>query len=185
MSTTSYTLDQFLADTRSTIKSKGLPSGLEEIRRHVERLLQNPTLLTDRLGDPLPYTSRQAIAYDPETDIHVLVHGREKAGKSVPHDHGPCWVIYGQFTNYTQMKRWKRLDDGHVDEHAELALQKDFRLPAGEAAAFAVGDIHSIEYPDDTFFIRVTGGDVEQQKTLRFNLDDQTVEVEDRTKGRA
>jgi len=26
----------------------------------------------------------------------------------------------------------------------------------------------------------VTGGDVEKQKTLRFNLDKQTVEVEDR-----
>jgi hypothetical protein len=36
-----------------------------------------------------------------------------------------------------------------------------------------------------TFFIRVTGGDVEQQKTLRFDLDKQTVEVEDRARRRA
>ena len=54
------------------------------------------------------------------------------------------------------------------------------RLNAGEAAAFAKGDIHAIAYGDDTFFIRVTGGDVEKQKTLRFNLEKQTVEVEDR-----
>ena len=27
-----YSLDQFLADTRATIKSKGIPSGLAEIR---------------------------------------------------------------------------------------------------------------------------------------------------------
>jgi hypothetical protein len=80
------------------------------------------------------------------------------------------------------MRRWKRLDDGTSEGHAELALQKEFRLNTGQAAAFAVGDIHSIEYPDETFFIRVTGGDVEQQKTLRFDLEKQTVAIEDRTK---
>jgi hypothetical protein len=45
---------------------------------------------------------------------------------------------------------------------------------------FAVGDIHSIEYGDDTFFLRVTGGDVESKKTLKFDVDKKTVEVADR-----
>ncbi len=54
---------------------------------------------------------------------------------------------------------------------------------AGHAAVFAVGDIHSIEYGDDTFFIRVTGGDVESQKTLRFDLDKKSVQVADRAQG--
>jgi hypothetical protein len=79
------------------------------------------------------------------------------------------------------MTRWKRLDNGgNTAGHAELTVQKQFRLNEGEAAAFARGDIHSIAYGDDTFFIRVTGGDVEKQKTLRFHLEKQTVEVEDR-----
>ena len=182
MTTAPYTLDQFLADTRATIKTKGIPSGLEEIRRHVEHLLTNPTLLKEHLGAPVPYPERHTIGYDPETDVHVLVHGREKGGKSMPHDHGPCWVVYGQYAQFTQMRRWKRLDDGSQAGHAELALQKNFRLNTGEAAAFAKGDIHSIEYPEGTFFIRVTGGDVEKQQTLRFDLDQQTVIVEDRAK---
>lgn len=176
-----YTLDQFLADTRATIRNKGVPAGLEEIRRHLEHLLQNPTLLKDYLGDPVPHFPRRTIGHDPQTDVHVLVHGRETAGTSTPHDHGPCWVVYGNYTRYTQMRRWKRLDDGSQPGHAELTLQKNFRLNAGEAAAFAPGDIHSIEYPDNTYFIRVTGGDVEQQKTLRFDLDSQSVSIEDRS----
>jgi len=179
--TTTYTVEQFLAATRATIRSKGVPSGLEEIRQHVERLLANPTLLQDYVGNPAPYQDRTTIGYDPETDVHVLVHGREKDGKSAPHDHGPCWVVYGQYRHYTDMTRWKRLDDGATPGHAELTVQKQFRLNTGEAVAFARGDIHSIAYGDDTFFIRVTGGDVEKQKTLRFNLENQTVEVEDRT----
>ena len=44
--TAHYSLDQFLADTRATIKIKGVPSGLAEIRDHLEKLLANPELLT-------------------------------------------------------------------------------------------------------------------------------------------
>ena len=182
-SDTSYTLDQFLADTRATIKTKGVPSGLAEIREHLEKLLHNPELLKKHLGDPVPYRERTTIAHDPETDVHVLVHGREKGGKSSIHDHGPCWVIYGNYRNPTRMRRWRRLDDGSKPGYAEVTLQKDFMNEPGHAAVFAVGDIHSIEYGDDTFFIRVTGGDVETKQTLKFDQDKKTVEVANRALG--
>jgi hypothetical protein len=177
---TTYTLDQFFADTRATIKARGVPSGLAEIRGHLEQLLANPDLLRTHLGDPVPYTERTTIGHDPETDVHVLVHGREKAGKSSVHDHGPCWVVYGNYRNPTRMRRWRRRDDGTVPGHAALELQREFLNEPGHAAVFAVGDIHSIEYGDDTIFIRVTGGDVETKETLRFDLDTRTVEVANR-----
>ncbi len=79
LETTTYSLDQFLADTRATIKGKGVPAGLAEIRDHLEKLLRNPELLTKHLGDPVPYRERTTIGYDPETDVHVLVHGRRRA----------------------------------------------------------------------------------------------------------
>jgi hypothetical protein len=180
---TAYTLDQFLADTRTTIRMKGIPSGLAEIRDHLEKLLHNPNLLTKHLGDPVPYAERTTIGHDPETDVHVLVHGRQKAGASSVHDHGPCWVIYGNFKNATRMRRWRRLDDGRTPGHAELELQKDFLNEPGHAAVFAQGDIHSIEFGPDTFFIRVTGGDVESKETLRFNVDKKTVEIANRAQG--
>lgn len=44
-------------------------------------------------------------------------------------------------------------------------------------------DIHSIEYGDDTFFIRVTGGGVESKETLRFDVEKKTVHVANRAKG--
>src|SRR6266478_7946018 len=47
---TSYTLDQFFADTRETMKTTGVPSGLAEIRDHLEKLLRNPELLGLRSG---------------------------------------------------------------------------------------------------------------------------------------
>lgn len=177
---TTYTVQQFLADTRATIEARGIPHGLAEIRGLLERLLANPDLLRETLGDPPRHTDRMTLAHDPETDVHVLVHGRAKAGKSVPHDHGPCWVVYGAYRNATRMRRWRRLDEGHGPGHAELEMQKNVLLEPGMADAFAPGDIHSIEYEDDAFFIRITGGDVERQKTLRFNLEEKRAEVHDR-----
>jgi hypothetical protein len=180
---TAYSLDQFLADTRATIKTKGIPAGLAEIRGHLEKLLHNPDLLKKHLGDPVPYTERTTIGHDPETDVHVLVHGREKAGKSSVHDHGPCWVVYGNYKNPTRMRRWRRLDDGSKSGYADVTLRREFMNEAGHAAAFAVRDIHSIEYGDDTFFLRVTGGDVESKETLRFDVGKKTVTVANRAKG--
>jgi hypothetical protein len=180
---TAYTLEQFLADTRATIKSKGIPSGLAEIRDHLEKLLANPELLRKHLGDPVPYTERTTIGHDPETDVHVLVHGRAKGNKSSVHDHGPCWVVYGNYKNPTRMRRWRRVDDGSKPGYAEVELQKEFMNEPGMASAFAVGDIHSIEFGDDTFFVRVTGGDVEKKQTLKFDPDKKTVEVANRALG--
>ena len=42
---------------------------------------------------------------------------------------------------------------------------------------------HRRQRGDDTFFLRVTGGDVESQKTLRFDLDKKSVQVADRAQG--
>ena len=49
---TTYTLDQFFSDTRATIRNKGIPSGLAEIREHLEKLLHNPELLEEASGRP-------------------------------------------------------------------------------------------------------------------------------------
>jgi hypothetical protein len=53
----------------------------------------------------------------------------------------------------------------------------------GHAAVFAQGDIHSIEFGPDTFFIRVTGGDVESKETLRFDVEKKTAEIANRAQG--
>src|SRR5438309_10496715 len=86
--TTGYTLDQFLADTRATIKTKGAPPGLAEIRDHLAKLLRNPELLKKHMGDAVPYKERTTIGPEPEPDAHVRVHGRAQGGKCVPHAPG-------------------------------------------------------------------------------------------------
>lgn len=176
-----YTVDQFLGDARTVIESKGLEDGLDDIRVHMEGLLQEPSFLEDNV-DLEKHTGFTEVGYDAATDIHVIVHGGGKGSKSPPHDHGPCSVIYGNLTNHTVMRRWRR-DDAGVDEGtAKLVLEKEYQVNAGEASAFGRGDIHSIEFPDKTFFVRVTVGDVEKQKTHTFDVDKGTVKYGQRSK---
>lgn len=174
-----YSLEQFVADTRCSLKAKPGHEGVEEVRQHLEQLLRNPHLLRDHLGES-PSFGTHCIHHDPETDVYVLVHGREKAGGASPHDHGPCWVVYGQYTNHTDMKIWQRMDDGSKEGYADLTVGREVTLLPGNAIAMQRGYIHSIDYPDRSFFLRITGGDVEKQKTLRFAPDQKRVAVEDR-----
>src|SRR5918999_3478594 len=162
-----YSLEQFVADTRPSLKDKPGPEGVEEVRQHLELLLRNPNLLRDHLGDSAPFGTH-CIHHDPETDVYVLVPGREKAGGASPHDHGPCWVVYGQYTNHTDMQIWQRLDDGSREGYADLKVGREVKLLPGHAIAMQRGYIHSIAYPDRSFFLRITGGDVEKQKKPRL-----------------
>ena len=105
------------------------------------------------------------------------------AGAETPvHDH-LAWGLVGVYRGDQSETVYRRLDDGSKPGYAEVELQKEFLNEPGHAAVFAVGDMHSIEYGDDTFFIRVTGGDVESKKTLRFDLEKKSVQVADRAQG--
>ena len=72
------------------------------------------------------------------------------------------------------------LDDGSKEGYADLQVGREVKLLPGHAIAMQRGYIHSIAYPERSFFLRITGGDVEKQKTLRFVPDQKRVAVEDR-----
>ena len=161
-------------DARRIITNKGVNEGLEDIRINMEQMLQEPSFLNDNV-DLNKHTGFTVVGHDKETDVYVIVHGGNKASSSPPHDHGPCSVIYGNLTNHTIMRRWTREDDGGDTGPAELKMANEYRVNAGEASAFARGAIHSIEYPDNTYFVRVTVGDVERQHTHRYDIGNNTV----------
>jgi hypothetical protein len=73
------------------------------------------------------------------------------------------------------MTEWQREDDGSDPTHAKLKAAKKYRLMPGHAGIYQDGDIHSIDYPDNARFIRVTGTDLD--KIDRIKIDPTTGEI--------
>ena len=164
-----YDFDQFVADCRAALTRDSGPKGREEVRVLLERLLANEEFIARTCGDEAPQGLR-VLYEDPGLGFQVLAHVNEKARVSPPHDHGASWAIYGQATEYTDMTEWERVDNGSDPEHAELRPKKKYRLTPGHAGIYQDGDIHSIDYPAKSRFIRVTGTNLDKIRRVRFDL---------------
>jgi len=164
-----YTLEEFCRDTKSALSSTPGPAGREKVRVLLEKLLANPAFVDDAVGPDAP-AGRRKLYEDSELGFVVLAHVNSKAHRSPPHDHGASWAVYGQATKHTDMTVWKRLDDGTGPGDARLVAEHTYRLEPGHAGTYDVGAIHSIDYPDNARFVRVTGRDLDHVPRLRFDL---------------
>ena len=171
----SYTLDQFIADCRSTLDRDPGPAGREQIRGKLEQLLKEPEFVKAYCGDDQP-RGMKVLYQDPKLGFQVLAHINDKARVSPPHDHGASWAIYGQATKYTDMIEWAREDNGADPKHAKLKPVKKYRLDPGKAGIYQDGTIHSIDYPDYARFIRVTGTDLDKIPRIKIDLKTGAVE---------
>jgi hypothetical protein len=162
-----YDLDQFIADTRATLKRDSGPAGRESVRASLERLLANKDFVAQTCGDDAPL-GLKVLYEDKELGFQILAHINDKARKSPPHDHGDSWAIYGQATKYTDMIEWERV--GGDDKHAELKETARYRLNPGQAGMYQDGKIHSIDYPDKSRFVRVTGTNLDNITRIRIDL---------------
>ncbi len=176
-----YTFDAFCADCNKALKADAGEAGRREVRKHLDKILERPEFIGEILGAD-PSVGRHIVHHDKETDMYVMAHVFKEPGSAMPHDHGPYWVIYGNSAGYTDMTEYRRLDDGSREGYAELEVSRQYRIETGSSSIFDVGAIHSIDYPANTTFIRLTGGDVESGKNLRFNPESKTVEIQDRSK---
>ena len=170
-----YDLDQFIADCRAALARNSGPPGREQVRANLERLLGNADFIRAYAGDDQP-RGVKVLYEDEKLGFQVLAHINDKAHASPPHDHGASWATYGQATQYTDVTEWVRSDDGADPKHAKLKPVKKYRLTPGHAGIYQDGAIHSIDYPDQARFIRVTGTDLEKISRIRIDLKTGAVE---------
>jgi predicted metal-dependent enzyme (double-stranded beta helix superfamily) len=164
-----YDLNQFIADCRTTLSRDPGPSGRHEVLQNLERLLANKDFVAAYCGDDQP-VGIKVLYEDSELGFQVLSHIMDKARVSPPHDHGASWAIYGQAKEYTDMIVWQREDDGRDPSHAKLKPVEKYRLNPGQAGIYQDGAIHSIDYPDNARFVRVTGTDLDKIERIKIDL---------------
>jgi predicted metal-dependent enzyme (double-stranded beta helix superfamily) len=172
----SYTLQDFCSEIHQILVAENNSAGREKVRRKMEELLANKTFIEQFCGpDKKPGVYK--LNEDPTTGAVVLSHVMGDGHASPPHDHGNSWAIYGQATEHTVMTEFDRTDDGSDDEAISLEETRQYRLDPGQVGLFDVGQIHSIQYPDNARFVRVTGVDLDGIDRHAYNLKHRTVKT--------
>jgi hypothetical protein len=103
---------------------------------------------------------------------HVHKHGHGNQ----PHDHGPCWVVYGSYSGVTEITKYKRTDDGSQPGVATLEKERVDRLSPGVVQPYLPGDIHSthaVQGPAIVF--RFLSYDLDKIERNRYNTEKGTV----------
>lgn len=163
-----YDLKHFIDDCRAALKRDPGPAGREKVRVLLERLLKDRDFIAAHCSERTP-KGLYVLHDDADLGFQVLAHLNEKKRASPPHDHGASWAIYGQAVSYTDMIEYRRADDGSDSATAKLEVTKKYRLNPGQAGIFADGAIHSIDYPDGSVFVRVTGTNLDRIARSSFD----------------
>lgn len=160
----SYSLEDFCDDTRAILTGGDDHDGREKIRQRLELLLADATFRAAYVG-PDDASGMSQIYEDPDLHFCVLAYNMAEPRTSPPHDHGRSWAVYGQAAGYTDMTIWSAADDAG----GNIEPIRTFRLDAGQAGLFDVREIHSIQYPAGSKFVRVTGVDMSQETRRVFD----------------
>jgi hypothetical protein len=171
------TLDQYIAEVRAIWGDGKDPQLPFKVAALMEKLFastppDDPWMAKlIREGKP----SRE-LYRDPEYGFIQMGHIHKQGHGNQPHDHGPCWVVYGSYKGVTEITKYKRTDDGLRPQVATLEKERLDRLTPGVVRPYLRGDIHStntVEGPGVVF--RFLSYDLEKIERNRFNLEKGTV----------
>ena len=97
------------------------------------------------------------------------VHG--KGHSNSPHDHGPCWVLYGVYHGVTEITTYRRTDNGKVSGRAALEKKELQRLSPGVVIPYLPGEIHSTFAVEPSVVFRFLSYDLNKVKRYRYVSD--------------
>ena len=110
---------------------------------------------------------------DPEHGFIQMGHVQPRGHNNPPHDHGPCWVVYGAYSGLTEIVVYRRADEGQ-DESGRTVLEKTavHQLGPGVVYPYLPGDVHSVvavEGPAIVF--RFLSSDLNKVKRSYYDLE--------------
>ena len=115
---------------------------------------------------------------DPDYGFIQMGHIHPEGHENAPHDHGPCWVLYGVYRGAIDITTYKRIDDGSQPGKATLERKELHHLTPGVVYAYLAGEIHSTRAVDAPAVVfRFLSYDLTRIKRSRFNLQKGTVSV--------
>jgi predicted metal-dependent enzyme (double-stranded beta helix superfamily) len=163
------TIEQFGERCHDILKRGTGSEALEQVRRDLETVLVDDTILATHLG-PDSESPREIIYEDPGLKFCILAHVFKGSNESPPHDHGPTWAIYGQARGTTEMTEYRILVAPEDGKPGKVEAIKSYDLKPGMAVAYDVGQVHSPKRTGETRLIRIEGQNVMTIKRVPFEL---------------
>lgn len=113
---------------------------------------------------------------DPDYGFIQMGHVHKQGHGNTPHDHGPCWVVYGSYSGLTEITLYGRMDDGREPGRATLEKKELHRLSPGVAYPYLPGQIHSTHAAQGPAVVfRFLSYDLEKVERYRYSLEKGTV----------
>lgn len=112
---------------------------------------------------------------DKDHGFILMGHVHDKSHSNPPHDHGPCWVLYGVYHGVTEITTYRRTDDGKVPGRATLEKKGLRRLTPGMVIPYLPGEIHSTLAVEPSVVFRFLSHDLSKVKRHRYDLAGQTM----------
>ncbi|HEY6256796.1 MAG TPA: hypothetical protein VIY51_13480 [Xanthobacteraceae bacterium] len=160
-----YTLQQFAADIRDTLKADAGRAGRLEVCQYVARALGDPLFLATHLKERAPKANPREILYeDPELGFCICGHVYDGPANGSPHDHGASWAIYGQAAGVTEMTDWKIVERGEAGKPSLVEPVRTYVMNPGDAHFYDVGDVHSPRRDATVKLIRIEGANLDHVK---------------------
>jgi len=150
-----YELENLISDCRTALQPGRSKEALEKVCDAMKRILQNPEFVEQHFGAHLE-VARTTLHHDPDLDFYIYAHIPNGAIMSPPHVHASAWAAYGQAIDNTGMTDWV-IPEGE-------ALPKPVRtysMTPGTAGFYDVGELHSIDMPATSRFLRITATDID------------------------
>ena len=114
---------------------------------------------------------------DPQLGFIQMGHNQQPGHQNAPHDHGPCWVLYGVYRGKMEITKYRRLDDQGIAGRARIERGEVHTLTPGVVYAYLPGDIHSTFAHEASVVFRFLSYDLTKVERYRYNLDKGTVSV--------
>lgn len=173
----SNSLEHYIAEVRSVWGDGKDPQLPFKVKALMEKLFASTSpddpWMAELIREGKP--SRE-LYRDPEYGFIQMGHIHKQGHANTPHDHGPCWVVYGSFSGVTEITTYKRTDDRSKPEVARLEKERLDRLTPGVVQPYLPGEIHStnaVEGPGVVF--RFLSYDLDKIERNRYNMEKGTI----------
>ncbi len=97
---------------------------------------------------------------DKEHGFIQMGHVHQKGHSNSPHDHGPCWVLYGVYHGVTEITTYRRADGSKAARKPALEKKDFHRLTAGMVISCLPGETHSVHTREHSVAFRFLSCDL-------------------------